>query len=46
MAENTKKSSPALILLAWLIVCIPLAWGVYNTFLSSLKLFAAVPSGR
>jgi len=45
MAENTKKSSP-MILTAWLVVCIPLAWGVYNTVLSSLKLFAAVPSGR
>jgi hypothetical protein len=46
MAENTKRSSGALILSAWLVVCIPLAWGVYNTFLSALKLFAAVPSGR
>jgi hypothetical protein len=40
MAENTKRSSPALV------ICIPLAWGVYNTFLSSLKRFAAAPSGR
>jgi hypothetical protein len=39
MAENTKKSSPALILLAWLVVGIPLGWGVYNTFLNSMKLF-------
>jgi hypothetical protein len=46
MAENTGKSSPAIILAAWLVVFIPLAWGVYNTVLSSLKLFAAVPSGR
>ena len=46
MAENTKKSSPAMILAAWLVVSIPLAWGVYNTVLSSLKLFAAVPAGR
>jgi hypothetical protein len=46
MAENTKKSSAAMILAAWLVVCIPLAWGVYNTVLSSLKLFAAVPSGH
>jgi hypothetical protein len=45
MTENTKKSSPALIMSAWLIVCVPLAWGVYNTFLSALKLFAAVPAG-
>jgi hypothetical protein len=46
MAESTKKSSPAMILAVWLIVCIPLAWGVYNTVLSSLKLFAAVPPGH
>jgi hypothetical protein len=45
MAENTKKSPPALIAAAWLLVCVPLAWGIYNTVLSSLKLFAAVPSG-
>jgi hypothetical protein len=41
MAENTKKSSTAMILLAWLIVGIPLGWGVYNTLLNSMKLFTA-----
>jgi hypothetical protein len=46
MAENTKKASPPMILTAWLVVCIPRAWGVYNTVLSSLTLFAAGPSGR
>lgn len=49
MSENTQKSSPAMILLAWLLVGIPLGWGVYNTLLSSMKLFqapvpAAVPA--
>ncbi len=39
MAENNKKSSPAIILLAWLLVGIPLGWGVYNTLLNSMKLF-------
>ncbi|WP_432756516.1 MFS transporter small subunit [Alloacidobacterium dinghuense] len=34
-----KKSSPTLIALAWLLVCIPAAWGVYNTVLSAMKLF-------
>jgi hypothetical protein len=43
MPENTKKSSPALILFAWLLVGIPLGWGVYNTLLNSMKLFQAVP---
>lgn len=40
MAENVKKSPAAIILLAWLLVGIPLGWGVYNTLLSSMKLFA------
>ena len=39
MSENTKPSSTATILLAWLVVGIPLAWGVYNTLLSAMKLF-------
>jgi hypothetical protein len=39
MADDTKKSSGAMILVAWLIVGIPLSWGVYNTVLSSMKLF-------
>jgi hypothetical protein len=33
------KSSPATIALAWLLVCVPLGWGVYNTFLGAMKLF-------
>lgn len=41
MPENIKKSSTATILLAWLLVGIPLGWGVYNTLLSSMKLFHA-----
>ena len=41
MSENTKKSSPALILLAWVLVGVPLTWGVYNTLLNSMKLFQA-----
>jgi hypothetical protein len=39
MAENVKKSSAAMILLAWLVVGIPLGWGVYNTLLSSMRQF-------
>jgi hypothetical protein len=41
MSENTKKSSPAMILVAWALVGVPLAWGVYNTLLNSMKLFQA-----
>lgn len=39
MAANTRKSSGVLILGAWLIVGIPLGWGVYNTVLGAMKLF-------
>lgn len=43
MPEKETKSSPAVILLAWSIVSIPLGWGVYNTLLSSMKLFQSTP---
>ena len=38
MSEDTKKSSGAMILLAWVLVGVPLTWGVYNTLLNSMKL--------
>jgi hypothetical protein len=41
---QTKKSSPALILLAWIVVSLPAAWGVYNTALNALKLFTETPT--
>jgi hypothetical protein len=41
---NTKKSSPVMILAAWALVGVPLAWGVYNTLLNSMKLFQAPAS--
>jgi hypothetical protein len=44
MAESVKRSSAGTILLAWLVVGIPLGWGVYNTLLSSMKLFQAAPA--
>ena len=44
MAENTTKSSPAMIAAAWLVVSLPLAWGIYNTLLNAVKLFQAVPN--
>jgi hypothetical protein len=34
-------TNPALIVAAWLLVGIPLAWGVSQTFLKSLDLFRA-----
>lgn len=43
MTEDTKNSSSAMILFAWLLVGVPLGWGVYNTLLNSMKLFQAPP---
>ena len=40
---NMKKTPVAAILVAWLIVGIPAAWGIYNTALNAKKLFAASP---
>ena len=37
---NETKTSPALIAAAWIVVCVPLAWGVYNTGVNAAKLFA------
>ena len=39
MVEEKRETSSAMILLAWLVVSIPAAWGVYNTVLNALKLF-------
>jgi hypothetical protein len=39
MATNENKTSPVLILAAWLVVSIPAAWGVYYTLMNALKLF-------
>jgi hypothetical protein len=36
---NVRTSSTAAVIFAWLLVGVPLAWGVYNTVLSSLTLF-------
>jgi hypothetical protein len=41
MSDDAKKASVAMILLAWVLVGVPLTWGVYNTLLNSMKLFQA-----
>ena len=51
MTAETKHSSqsktPAsLIAAAWIIVSIPLAWGVYNTALGAAKLFTHLHAGN
>jgi hypothetical protein len=37
--EETHRSSPITIALAWLVVGIPLAWGVSQTLIKSMALF-------
>lgn len=37
--STIKKSSAAAILFAWLVISIPLAWGIYNTGKNAMKLF-------
>jgi hypothetical protein len=43
MAE-VKGSSPAVIALAWIIVVVPLSWGVYKSALNAIKLFQPQPA--
>ena len=38
MTENSRQSSAAAIFGAWLVVAVPLGWGIYNTLLNALKL--------
>jgi hypothetical protein len=44
MTDTANKSPAALIVLAWLLVSVPLGWGVYNTLLNSMKLFQPAPT--
>lgn len=37
--DDGKKTSAAAVAIAWLLVGIPLAWGVFQTFTKSLALF-------
>jgi hypothetical protein len=39
MVTNENKTSPILILAAWVVVSIPAAWGIYYTLMNALKLF-------
>ncbi|AFL89903.1 hypothetical protein Terro_3692 [Terriglobus roseus DSM 18391] len=41
---EARTSSPALIAGAWLLVALPLAWGVYKTGLNAAKLFTSPPA--
>ncbi|MDE1163584.1 MAG: hypothetical protein PW792_16795 [Acidobacteriaceae bacterium] len=41
--SNEKTSSPLLIALAWMLVGVPLCWGIYKSGLNAAKLFQAAP---
>lgn len=42
MAQTSTKTP--MIVLAWLLVGVPLGWGVYNTLLNSMKIFQSAPA--
>jgi hypothetical protein len=42
--ENVRKSSPAMVAAAWIIVGVPLGWGVYKSALNAVKLFQPQPA--
>ena len=37
--EIVKKTNPIVVVLFWIYVTIPLAWGIYNTLLRTAHLF-------
>ena len=39
MSAPEYKTSPLILGIAWLVVSIPLAWGVYKTLESAVKIF-------
>ncbi len=44
MTVETKGSSAALVGLAWLLVGVPLGWGIYRSGLNAVKLFQPPPA--
>lgn len=36
---NENKTSAGLVAAAWIVVSLPLAWGIYNTALGAARLF-------
>jgi hypothetical protein len=45
-ASSQPKTPPGLVAAAWIVVSIPLAWGVYNTALGAAKLFTHLHAGN
>lgn len=40
MAESVKKSSPALVAAAWIVVVVPAVWGLTFTVQNAFKIFS------
>ncbi|SIO47181.1 hypothetical protein SAMN05444166_5027 [Singulisphaera sp. GP187] len=43
MSSPTQKTSPLKVATAWILVAIPLGWGVYQSVVKSLPLFQTAP---
>jgi hypothetical protein len=41
--ESAKKDYTVQLILAWLLVGIPLIWGVWNTLMNAMQLFESTP---
>jgi hypothetical protein len=41
MSSTERKTSPLRLVIYWMIVLIPLGWGVYQSIIKSLPLFSA-----
>ena len=41
---EAKKDHTVQLILAWLLVGIPLVWGVWNTLMNAMQLFETTPS--
>jgi hypothetical protein len=46
MEERISQTSPLRIILAWILVTIPLGWGVYQSVVKSLPLFQIGRAGN
>jgi hypothetical protein len=46
MNETPAKTSPLLVAAAWIIVALPLSWGLYTSIIKSKPLFNAPPAAQ
>jgi len=42
--DEAKTSSPVMIAIAWIVVGVPLGWGVYKSAMNAVKLFQSPPA--